>query len=120
MSEFNKIEFESDVHDLYNAIKVLSCVIGYSTEHPDGPPQRSDHNLDLARYQSTPPCCHVDRPGRGAERRTLREGDDGCSTARIEHNDSLLPDENARLVAMADQIVALNAEASVAREAAGS
>jgi hypothetical protein len=50
MPKLESLDIETKVHDLRNTVKVLSCVVGYSLEHPEGPQQRSGHNLDVARY----------------------------------------------------------------------
>jgi hypothetical protein len=37
MPKLESLDIETKVHDLRNTVKVLSCVVGYSLEHPEGP-----------------------------------------------------------------------------------
>ena len=47
-------EFESEIHDPRNAMRVLSCVVGYALEKPQGSTVRSDHNLDVETFAVDP------------------------------------------------------------------
>ena len=56
-------ELESEIHDPRNAMRVLSCVVGYVLEKPQGSTVRSDHNLDVQTFAVDPAVLLTAREG---------------------------------------------------------